>query len=925
MLHGRRRERAAIDNLVGNAVAARGGGLLLRGEPGVGKTSLLTEAAQHPDVDVLRAVGSRHESALPFAHLQQLLQPLLGGIEVLPPRQAHALRAALGLGEADDPDRFMVAMGALTLLASAAATRPVVCLLDDVQWFDAESLDTVRFVLRRIDRERIAFLAALTELPVGAIELPVDEVTVAPLDRVSSDALVIERCGLAGRSVNVGSAGREPAPEVRAALWATSGGNPLALIEMVDQLSVDQLTGERALPDGAAATTTLHEALLARARRLPPQTQDLLLIAAAEDAGDLGCVVRAGRALGIDPAALDAAEFARVVATADGRVTFCHPLMRTAIYQSAPFGRRQLVHRALAAALAGTDPDRQAWQSSKAAVAPDDAVADQLDRVADRARARGGHAAAALALQRASDLTRDTAEAGRRMVAAAGEAWAAGRPAQCRALLERADPLVDEMATRADAERLRAAVESVSGSRREGVQILLDAADAVAEADPGRAIGLLVDAGHLAWSDADVAGLNVVARRLRRDAVDPSGRASFSVSVIVGLGDVLGGNPARGLPMISRALQIADPADPFELHVAGTAAMFVGDDRTALDLLSRASTRLRRAGLFSRLPHTIANLASLEAFNGHLAVAQSLAAEGASTARETDQPQHVAACLGTLAWIAAVQGRDQDARAAADEASALAARHRIRRPIAQAAWAAALRDLGAGRWLDAITPLEALASPDSAYFHPMVAVLSSGDLMEAAHRLGRDEVGRVALGRLEAFVDRTGTGWAAAVVARSRALFGTEAAATESFELAAQRHSTSNRPFEEARTQLLFGEHLRRARRRSDARAQLRLAIAGFERLGARPWEERAHAELRATGETARKREPSALSSLTPQQLQIVRLVTDGMSNKDVAAHLFLSPRTVDYHLRNVFTTLGITSRAELNRVPGLPGGELPA
>jgi DNA-binding NarL/FixJ family response regulator len=387
----------------------------------------------------------------------------------------------------------------------------------------------------------------------------------------------------------------------------------------------------------------------------------------------------------------------------------------------------------------------------------------------------------------------------------------------------------------------------------------------------------------------------------------------------MGLGQLARGDIAGGASVLRASIAPADRDDPRQLHLAGTASIFAGDDRTAFELLQRSVARAREVGAVTSLPGTLTNLAALEVWRADFSAARTLAAEGVDLAGAVGQAQWVAQCTALLAWMAAVQGRHEECERLAREATDLATRHRARSPIALARWARAMLAIGSSRWPDAMTALEAVADERSGDFHPPTAFLSAGDLIETACRVGRPEVALATLAKFEEFASRTTATWASAVEARCRALVSHGGTAAECFEEALAHHAASERRFDEARTHLLYGEHLRRARQRSSARTHLRHALDWFERLGASPWEERALGELRATGETARKREPSALTQLTPQQVQIVNLVAHGATNKDIAGRLFLSPRTVDYHLRNVFVTLGITSRADLIRLASTP------
>jgi DNA-binding NarL/FixJ family response regulator len=375
------------------------------------------------------------------------------------------------------------------------------------------------------------------------------------------------------------------------------------------------------------------------------------------------------------------------------------------------------------------------------------------------------------------------------------------------------------------------------------------------------------------------------------------------------------GDTTAGAPRIHSSVTPADPDDPRQLHLAGTASTFAGDDRLAFELLHRSVARARDRGQLSTLSHTLMNLASLEVWKADYAAAAACAAESADLARTVGQSHWVAQAHALEAWIAAVQGRREDCERLTADAVEIATYRRVRAPVAIALWARALSAMGAAEWTDAMTALEAVADNDSADFHPMYAFLSAGDLVETSLRVDRRDVARATLDLFESFASGTKATWASAVAARCRGLLSEGDDAVAHFEEALTRHAESERRFDEARTRLLYGEYLRRARRRSDAREHLRRALDAFERLGAAPWGERARGELRATGETARRREPDSFAQLTPQQTQIVRLVKEGSTNKEVAAQLFLSPRTVDYHLRNVFVKLGITSRAELMRV----------
>lgn len=909
MLYGREAECAAIDRVLGDARRSRSGALLIRGEPGVGKTALLSYAVERAaDMLVLRGVGVEPESGLPFASLHQLLRPVLGRSGTIPEVQQAALRGALGLAPARGQDRFLIALAVLSLLSELAEERPLLCVVDDAHWLDPASADALLFVARRLDAEGIALLLATSDLGGAAFrssDLP--ELAVEGLDADASDALLLERLGL------------PPAPQVRQALVELTRGNPLALIELSAALTAAQLQGHEPLPEHPRVGLALERAYLARAGLLPAPTQTLLLVAAAEGSGDLGLVLRAAARLGIQPESLEPAETAGLVRVDEGGIAFRDPLVRSVLYQGAPFGRRQAVHRALADALAdGTDTDRRTWHRAAAAVGPDDEVADELERLAERARPRGGHAAAAVALERAANLSSAPADAGRRLAAAAADAWMAGRADQARALVERAVPLISEPRVRADLDHVRGQLQLGSGNRQVAYEILVTGAEAVAPVDVGRAARMLAAAGVAAWGEADIPRLIDVGRRMEALDLPEQGPQVFRAKVMIGLGRLLQGDAATAVPLIRAAVSHADRDDPEQLQVAGGVSMFTGSDRTAHELLGRASARARALGAVTTLPRILAPFAPLEMWQGDYLSATAHATEGLRLARETGQEHLAAQFRAALAWIAAVQGRTEECAALAAAALEPGPVRPLRSALAIAGWALALSDLGAGEWLQAIARLEELTAPQSPQGHPQVARLAAADLVEAACRAGRLDLAQTTLARFETFARPTAAPWTLALVSRCRALLSAGAAAERFFQEALEQHVRGGRPVDEARTRLLYGELLRRARRRTEARAELRGALETFERLGAAPWERRAAAELRATGETARKREPSTLTQLTPQQLQIVRLIAEGATNKEAAAQLFLSPRTVDYHLRNVFAKLGISSRVELIRHAGL-------
>jgi DNA-binding CsgD family transcriptional regulator/tetratricopeptide (TPR) repeat protein len=916
MLHGRHAECAVIDRLLADAGDLRSGALVVRGEVGVGKSALLAYAADRVagKLRVLQGFGVESESELAFAALQQLARPVLDRVDRLPGPQAAALQGAFGLATTDVDDRFLIGVAMLSLLAEVAEEQPLVCLVDDAQWLDQPSADALSFAARRLEAEGVALLFAARDDDLHAFTAPsFQELRLPGLDADAAGALLIDRfpTGLA--------------PEVRAHLIEATQGNPLALLELPASLNADQLAGRAPLPDPLPASAGVERVFLERVRRLPEATQTLLLAAAAEETGDPEVIFRAARALGVDAQAFGVAEAAGLLRIAEGRIWFHHPLVRSAVYRGATFSQRQAIHQALAAALRGEEhADRRAWHRAAAALEPDSEVADELERSAGRARRRGGYAAAARALERSAELTAAEEPRSRRLADAADAAWLAGQPDRALGLLDRAASGASEPRLRADIAHLRGMIELRRGVPADAFTILTAGASQVAPVDPVKALAMLLPASEAASYAGDVA-LTVEAAR-RAAALPHGGRRidQFTLSLLVGIGSILEGDTARGAAMLREAVVLAHTFDdPSRLGFAGAAARYLGDDTATHDFYARAVARARATGELVLLPYLLESLAVAEVAAGRYAAATASASEGLRLARETGQESSVCRNLSTLALLAAMQGREDACRSCAAEALEHAVPRGLRLQAASATWALALLDLASSRPAEALARLETLAA-GSETGHPVIALLSVPDLVEAAVRANQTQRGQTALAGFEQWATHAAPPWALALVPRCRGLLSAGAVADRHFAEALRLHGPSSRPFDRARTELLYGEARRRARRRVDARVQLRAAFTTFERLGATPWAERARTELRVSGETARRSDPNTLDQLTPQELQIVRFVGHGATNREVAAQLFLSPRTIDYHLRQIFIKLGIFSRAELIRlrVDELAAGE---
>jgi DNA-binding CsgD family transcriptional regulator len=796
-------------------------------------------------------------------------------------------------------DRFLVSAAVLSLLAQAAESTPVVCLLDDIQWLDSESVAAMAFAARRLHADPVAVLltvrdgAAATEERVqrlaGATELPV-----GPLDAEAVDALMNdpERPELDHR--------------VRQRVVDAARGNPLALVE---------LSRENALrvadigPGSLSLSARLEESYLSRVRGLPQRTQHLLLVAAASESGLVGDLLRAARDLGLDEADLGEAERAQLLLVSDGGWEFAHPLVRSAVYGRATSAERRRVHAVLASSADSFHSEAAVWHRANAAAEPDDDIAEALQQLGESAVRRGAAAAAAQAFQRAATLASDPEFRSSLLVEAAAAAWQSGHTAPASQLVEQARGGSAEASVEARLDHLRGLLELRAGRLAEGYRILLDGAAAFAEVARDTAAAMLADASLAASYDADLANVvaaGALAERLWADTTPPPAAAFVS-----GIACLFRGEGAKAAGLLKTAIESTrTKADAHHLTLCAAAYTYLGDYRNALPFARQASALARERGALRSLVGALEVLSVVELATAP-AMAEAHAAEGAELALETDQTPSAAVQLSTLVTARAYRGDEPGAQGYADRVFALATAQGHTFGVGRAQAALGFLDLSLGRPVQAMDRLEHVLETTS---HPAVALTVATDLVEAAVRAGSPDRGHVAFGVFVRWAERSGAPLARALASRSAALLD-----LDDPESRYQEALTLLRPegdgFELARTELLFGEYLRRERRRVEARSHLRSAWDSFARLGAQPWAERARVELRATGESARPRHESSLTELTPQELQIARLVADGAATKDVAAQLFLSPRTVDYHLRKVFTKTGISSRAELRRL----------
>jgi DNA-binding CsgD family transcriptional regulator len=897
-LVGRERECAEIERLLENATAGESGTLVVRGEAGIGKSALLEYAAEHAgQMLVLRATGVEAESDLAFAGLLGLVRPILRVLPQLPERQSEALEGALGLGPSTGAERFLVAAALLSLLAAAAEDRPVLCLVDDAQWLDSPSADALVFAARRLRAEPAAILFAARDGERQRFEAPaLQELVVGGLDDASAAELLADRAA-------------EAVPAVHVRLLAEAQGNPLALLELPAALSDGQLAGHAPLSEAMPLTPRLQSLFRRRIERLPEPTQTALLIAAADNASDLPTVLRAATDMQLPTEALDPAEHEDLIRTAGGAIAFRHPLVRSAVYDRATVSQRQRVHAALAGALSGEEhTDRRVWHQAIATVTGDEEVAAALEASARRAQLRAGHASAATAFQRAAELTVDESRRAPRLASAAHAAWDAGQPGRALGLIARALPSADQSLC-SRLLHLRGVIESRCGSMRDAVATLVEGAEL--SSDASLKLEMLHEAAQAATDTGD---LPAAVQINTRGATLPARtkRARFSQAAMAGFAQRFSGENQAARESFERALDMAleltdDPRA--QLWASDVASSGFGPG-AGLPYSTRAVALARSQGLLSLLPIALERHAMNLFWNSQFDLAYAAAQEGYQL---TAGAGHGGWHLTTMACVEAVTGRETDAREHAERVFALA--HSSGETILSslARMALGLLELTLGRSPQAADQLLELVAGNRPDTHPIVAISSVPDAVEAVVRAGRPpELIAAPLDRFRAWVVHAPTDARRSLLARCEALLATRPTG-EAFGKAAAL-ADSLPPFQQARGELLYGEWLRRERQRQQARRHLRAALELFRQLGATPWEERTAAELRATGETTRKRDPSTLDQLTPQELQIAALVSQGLTNREIAGQLFLSPRTIDYHLRKVFSKLGIASRTELAR-----------
>ncbi|MFJ5212411.1 ATP-binding protein [Streptomyces nigra] len=912
-LTGRRSECQMLDQLIAAVRAGESRGLVVHGEPGVGKTALLEYmAVQAAGCQVVRVAGVESEMELAFAGLHQLCAPQLGRLDALPGPQRNALLTAFGIREGAAPDRFLVGLAVLGLLSEVAVQRPLICLIDDQQWLDQASAQVLSFVARRLGTESIGLVFATRTVGRGLAGVPglaleglsetdaralLDTVLPGPIDERVRDQIVFE-----------------------------TRGNPLALLELPRGLAPAELAGGFGFPSSAPLSGSIEAKFVRQIERFPEPTRRLLQIAAADPSGDPALIWRAAGSLGIGFVAAEPAADARLVAF-DTRVRFRHPLARSAAYWSASVKDRQEAHRILAAATdQRLDPDRRAWHRAQAASGPDEDVAAELERSAGRAQARGGLSAAAAFLERSAMLTLDPERQGARALAAAQAKYQAGLPNAALSLLSKVDESGADEMRQARADLLRAQIAFTVNRGRDTPSLLLKAAARLEQLDPALARDTYLDALRAAWYAAHLArGTNLrdVARAARTAPAPPVRRPPDLL--LDGLAVRYTEGYATGAPILHRALRaFCRPELPAEeglrwLWFACSTAVDLFDDDTS-DILTRRFVQLARdTGALTTLPLALTTRIVVQIYAGKLNAAAMLLEELKTLAEGTGIPTPPYTAQLLAAW----QGKEAVVNELFKATTADAERRGEGLGLITGGWMRALLYNGLGRYEEALVGIQqATAWPQDM---GILTWATLAELITAAAHLEQPELATDALERLGEMTRASATDWGLGTEAYCRALLNRDRA-ERYYEEAIDHLSRTRIRGQLGRAHLYYGEWLRQLGRRDEARNQLRTAHELFTSLGISGFAERAAFELRASGAATRKRAaPARDDELTAQEAQIAGMARDGLSNPEIATRLFISARTVQYHLRKAFTKLGITSRSQLDRVlPNGPEGDRP-
>ncbi len=898
-------EREVLDRLLVHTREGQSAVLVMRGEAGIGKTALLRHVARHASgFRVAQVAGVEAEMELPFSGIHQLCAPVLDHLDALPQPQQNALNVALGLAPGEVPDRFLVGLAVLGLLSGAAEERPLLCLVEDAHWLDAASGLILGFVARRLEADSVAIVAAVREPSTRHDFDGLPELRLGGL--AEADARTLLMSAVPGRIDD----------RVRDRIVAETRGNPLALLDLPRSMSAAELAGGFELLPATDLPRHLEEQYLQRAVELPEATQRLLLLAAAEPLGDATLIWRAAQALGIDRSSLVPAEDAQLVEVG-ARVRFRHPLVRSAVYRAAPSSERRAAHRALAKTTdPDTDPDRRAWHRAHAAVGVDEAVAAELERSADRARSRGGAAAAAAFLARAAELTPDPADRGRRALAAAEAKLDAAAADAALELLATAELAPLDELQRARLERLRAEITFARSRGGDAPALLLHAARRLEPLDAAmarethlEAMASALFAGRL----GDKPDIREVAEAAQ--AAPAAQQPPRAIDLLLdALATRFTEGYAAGVPLLRKALGAFRDVEGLAqrdvrwLWLACRLAQDLWDDELWHVLATRGVRVARDTGVLNLLPAMANYLGASDVHSGAFADAAARIDEVEAITQATGLPPLKYAALMLAAW----RGDRPQLQAISDEALPRAMARGEGSALGVLLCMTARLHNGYGHYGEALAAAQRACEYEDVVAYGWALV----ELIEAGVRSGATDASSAALDRLSERTQASGTDWALGIEAGSRALLSDGQDAEPLYREAVERLARTRGVVHLARARLLYGEWLRRENRRVDAREQLRAAHEMFGDIGAEGFAERARHELETTGETARKRSDDARGVLTPQEAHIARLAKDGLSNPEIGAQLFISPRTVQYHLRKVFQKLDISSRNQLSRVP---------
>lgn len=916
VLVGRDREQSVLVQALSDARTGQGRVLAITGEPGIGKSAMLAYAEEQAgEMNVLRARGVQSEAQIPFAGLFELLRPALGSLARIPRPQATALEGALALRPARSEDRFVIGAATLSLLAAYAEESPLLVVVDDAHWLDGSSANALLFAARRLVADPIAMLLAIREGEPSLLDgADLAQLRLGGLDLAASTELLQRRArGPYDRRLN---------SQVAQRLYRDTGGNPLALLELGEE--PEMLEGTP-LQEPLPAVTSVVNAYAQRFLSLPAATRELLVLVAASDSTELSLLARSASFLGPDIDDLAPAEEEGLLKVRGARVEWRHPLVRSAVYGQATPGARRAAHRALADALPDADDDRRAWHLALAALGPDAVACSALEQAGARAHDRSAYDVSSRAFERAASLAPGPEIRSRMLYAAADAAWLGGLGDRAVELLDLARQQASEPALKISIEHLQGHISTRRGHVVEGRRILLSAAEEAARVDPSRAVVILAEAVNNSFYAGDAITMRDTAERIPAVARNcDDARSEFFATMAEGMALAFSGEGDRGPRLIRAAVALLERSDELRddhrlLAWAAMGPLWLRETDTGRALVDRALAAARARSSAGVLPFLLVHVATDFAASDRWLEAEGAFHEAIDVARETGQHTELAMALARLALLEARQGREEQCRAHAEEALELSRRLGLGPSESWALAALGDLELGRGRPEEAAMLYEEQSAVLAARGMNDIDLSSTPELVEAYLRTGRAEQAAQAADGFRRDAAAKGLPWAMARAARAYGLAASEDQFEARFVEAIALHSATPDLFETARTHLAYGSRLRRSKQRVRARVELRTAIDMLDRLGAEPWSEFARAELAATGETVRRRDPTMLTHLTPQELQIALLLADGRTTRETGAALFVSPKTVEYHQRSIYRKLGISSRDALQAAFATP------